>query len=205
MGAYPSWVNGRARVDPRMPVAFAICDRCGFRYNRPDLTWQYEWAGNTLQNLRILVCDRCLDVPNEQLRSYSPPADPLPVQNSRIDLSYEGNAPVVVTTAIGTASVFLQDGYGNLIADGYGNPIIVVQGTYGTLISADPTRTAVDFALPASFGLWLNPIGGDPSPLAQGSVFYAPGSVFTATGTAATYAITYYTTISGLTVVVQTQ
>ena len=34
-------------------------------------------------NLRILVCKRCLDVPQEQLRSIVLPADPVPKMNAR--------------------------------------------------------------------------------------------------------------------------
>ena len=75
--------SGRARTNASDPRAHAICDRCGFRYNHPDLQWQYEWAGSGLQNLRILVCDRCLDVPQDQLRSIVLPADPLPIINPR--------------------------------------------------------------------------------------------------------------------------
>lgn len=36
-----------------------------------------------LQNLRILVCDECLDVPAIQLKTIILPPDPLPVLNPR--------------------------------------------------------------------------------------------------------------------------
>lgn len=76
--------HGRARVSARNPRAFAICDRCGFLHNHVNLSWQYDWAGASLINKRILVCDRCLDVPQQQLRAIVVPADPVPIQNPRI-------------------------------------------------------------------------------------------------------------------------
>lgn len=76
--------HGRARVSARNPRAFGVCDRCGFLYNHVNLQWQYQWAGASLTNLRILVCDQCLDVPQSQLRAIVVPADPVPIQNPRI-------------------------------------------------------------------------------------------------------------------------
>ena len=75
---------GRASTSSRSPQAHAICDRCGFRYNHVDLQWQYDWAGASLINKRILVCDTCNDVPQQQLRAIIVPADPMPVINPRI-------------------------------------------------------------------------------------------------------------------------
>lgn len=76
--------HGRARVSARNPRAFAICDRCGFLTNHDRLQWQYDWAGASLINKRILVCNTCLDVPQQQLRAIVVPADPVPIQNPRI-------------------------------------------------------------------------------------------------------------------------
>lgn len=75
---------GRARVSARNPRAAAICDRCGFVYNHVNLSWQYDWAGASLINKRILVCDTCNDVPQQQLRAIVVPADPVPIQNPRV-------------------------------------------------------------------------------------------------------------------------
>lgn len=75
--------HGRARVSSRNPQAFATCDRCGFLTNHSRLQWQYDWRGASLQNLRILVCDSCLDAPQQQLRALVVPADPVPIQNPR--------------------------------------------------------------------------------------------------------------------------
>jgi len=74
---------GRARISARNPRAAAQCDRCGFIYNHSDLSWQYDWAGASLINKRILVCERCNDVPQQQLRAIVVPADPVPIQNPR--------------------------------------------------------------------------------------------------------------------------
>ena len=76
--------HGRARVSARNPRAFGICDRCGFLYNHVNLQWQYDWAGASLINKRILVCDECNDVPQTQLRAIVVPADPVPILNPRI-------------------------------------------------------------------------------------------------------------------------
>ena len=74
---------GRAQIDPFAPQAIGICDRCGFQYNLRSLQWQQRWAGTNLINSNLLVCDRCLDIPNEQLRSIRLPPDPDPIMNAR--------------------------------------------------------------------------------------------------------------------------
>lgn len=76
--------NPRGRVNPSSPQAFAICDRCGQLRNLVDLRWQYAWGGLNLYNTRILVCDPCLDIPNENLRTIILPPDPPPVLNARV-------------------------------------------------------------------------------------------------------------------------
>lgn len=75
---------GRARTDPKNPQAHAICDRCGFRYNHVNLRWQYDWRGASLMNIRLLVCDTCYDAPQEQLRAIVVPADPMPIDQPRL-------------------------------------------------------------------------------------------------------------------------
>ena len=75
--------SGRARTSSTNPQAHAICDRCGFRYNHVDLSWQFDWAGASLINKRILVCTPCNDTPQTQLRAIVLPADPTPIMNAR--------------------------------------------------------------------------------------------------------------------------
>lgn len=76
--------HGRAKVSTRNPEAFAICDNCGFLYNHSELRWQFQWAGNKLVNMRQLVCRRCNDIPQTQLRAIVLPADPMPIMNPRV-------------------------------------------------------------------------------------------------------------------------
>lgn len=79
-----SWrPHGHVIVDPTAPEAMGICDRCGGAYGLRQLAWQFGWVGTILQNLRILVCPTCLDVPQEQLRTLILPPDPMPVMNAR--------------------------------------------------------------------------------------------------------------------------
>lgn len=50
---------------------------------RDSMDWQMEWSGPRLQNTRLLVCCRCLDVPNEQFRTIFIGPDPVPVRDPR--------------------------------------------------------------------------------------------------------------------------
>lgn len=75
--------KGHAKVDPTHPEAFAICDRCGFLYNRRDLTADKQWAGNQIRPTGHLVCGACNDIPNPTLRPIKLPADPVPVNQPR--------------------------------------------------------------------------------------------------------------------------
>lgn len=65
------------------PEAWGICDRCGFRYFRKQLHWQFDWRGNQLQNLRLLVCRPCTDIPNENFRPIIIGPDPVPIKDPR--------------------------------------------------------------------------------------------------------------------------
>lgn len=76
-------MHGRAKVSPSSPSAFGVCDRCSIWYNLADLKWQFEYAGTRLQNQRLLVCVRCLDDPQPQLKARILPPDPVPVMNAR--------------------------------------------------------------------------------------------------------------------------
>jgi len=71
--------HGRAKTSPSSPRAYAVCQRCGIWVNHVDLAWQFEWTGPRLQNLHLLVCDRCLDQPQPQLKTRIIPADPTPI------------------------------------------------------------------------------------------------------------------------------
>ena len=88
--------HGRARVNSQSPEGFGVCDRCGAWYNLIDLSWQFQWAGTHLQNLRILVCQPCIDIPQEQLRTIILPPDPPPLLNARVpDFEFEEYTPLI--------------------------------------------------------------------------------------------------------------
>lgn len=98
---------GRARTSARNPQAFAVCDRCGVWHNRVNLSFQFDWRGTALQNLWILVCKRCLDRPQEQLRAIQLPADPTPVWQPRVEAfsddetDYRSTLPIPVDPIVG--------------------------------------------------------------------------------------------------------
>jgi|ERR1700748_193434 len=75
--------TGRAKVSVSSPTAHAICDRCGCRVQHSSLSWQFQWSGTKLQNLRILVCPECLDTPQPALKTIIIPPDPIPIYNPR--------------------------------------------------------------------------------------------------------------------------
>lgn len=93
--------HGRASVSSRNPRAFGICDRCGFLYNHERLQWQFDYAGAGLINKRILVCNPCLDTPQAQLRAIVLPADPVPIQNPRVQ-DYAAAETDYMTTSAAT-------------------------------------------------------------------------------------------------------
>lgn len=93
--------NPRAPVDARAPEAKGFCDRCNFVYRLCDLNWQFDYRGNHLTNLRILVCDICLDKPFEHYRPFVLPPDPVPIKDPRpgFQATQEGSAPPVQSVA----------------------------------------------------------------------------------------------------------
>lgn len=106
--------HGHVRVNSRSPRAAGRCDRCGFLYNLSTLQWQYEYAGLRLQNLRILVCDECLDIPQRQLGAKPISPDPIPIPNARPEpftltgFSYDESNIMAQPFLIGLDGVHLQ-------------------------------------------------------------------------------------------------
>ena len=78
-------LSGRAVTNPDNPKAFGRCDRCNFWYNHCDLSWQMDYRGRNLVNIRILICSECNDIPNEQLKPRIIPPDPVPIANARTE------------------------------------------------------------------------------------------------------------------------
>lgn len=130
-----------ATADMDKPSPWYFCDRCGFRRMKSNSAFQFDWRGNAIQDLRILVCtETCLDVPQPQLRPILVGPDPVPIRDPRPgwQSTQQGTTPVfsvlelvdddVVTVPPGnpptpTPAYYLQDGYGNFITDGSGNPV----------------------------------------------------------------------------------
>lgn len=73
----------RARTDPTSPRAWGSSDRDGFVNNHENLRFQFDWAGSSLVNKRILVAECELDVPQRQLGTIILPPDPTPIMNAR--------------------------------------------------------------------------------------------------------------------------
>jgi hypothetical protein len=72
--------HGRADISATKPRALGVCQRCGFLYNHDRLQWQFQYGAMRLINLRILVCQTCLDQPQIQLRTILLPPDPVPIE-----------------------------------------------------------------------------------------------------------------------------
>lgn len=75
--------SGHARVSATNPRAIGVCDDCGFQYNLDTLRPKQQWAGMKLQTYNFLVCKRCWDIPQQNLRTIIIPPDPMPVFNPR--------------------------------------------------------------------------------------------------------------------------
>lgn len=75
----PLHPTGRGRVSARSPRALAVCQRCGFTYQRTQLCNQVQWQGMQLQPLNLWVCKPCYDTPQQQLRAIILPPDPVPI------------------------------------------------------------------------------------------------------------------------------
>jgi len=152
---------GRARTNAANPQAHAICDRCGFRYNFVDLTWQFEWRGATLQNIKILVCNTCLDTPQENVRAIVIPADPTPIVNARVqdfvaastdDIAFAGS---VIDPKTGipmpSQSVLADNAGNNLVVQPIGpNPNGVGDGLTQQALMPQFESTAYSVLLPVA-------------------------------------------------------
>ena len=116
--------HARVKVDARNPRAAGVCDRCSIPTNHYKLRFQYDFAGSQLQNLRILVCEDCYDVPQRQLGTKILGPDPLPIFNARPEpftttgLSYE-ESNILCQPAVGSANT---DNFNDNFNDNFGGP-----------------------------------------------------------------------------------
>lgn len=147
-------VNGRARVDPRAPRAFAICDRCGGLFNHQALSWQLIWAGPTQIESRNLVCIKCKDRMNPNLRPILVPPDPVPVIDPRPEFYSDYETDYRITEE-GELRI-LYPGDDPRIID-YGFPPNTVRRTAGDFDPVDPGENEV-FAFDFYLALGNNPI-----------------------------------------------
>lgn len=105
--------TGHARVHPRYPTSFGVCDRCGMLYNLQALKFQFDYRGMQLQSTGFKVCPSCTDIPSPQRRPIVLPPDPVPLRNPRVqdytdsrndyiatenlnDIATEADVPLVV-------------------------------------------------------------------------------------------------------------
>jgi len=145
--AYAS-MQGRAKASSTNPEAAGICDRCGFVFQHNTLQWQYDWRGAALQNIRILVCNSCLDVPQDQLRAIVVPADPTPIMQARVqdfrqaETDYQTvTAPPIIDPTTGipipvNVTLTTQDGE-NLLTQQVGPPLGLTQGAVMPLVGKE--------------------------------------------------------------------
>lgn len=149
--------SSRAYADLDKPRSWGTCDRCNFRYLREQLQFQWDYRGLSLANLRILVCDICLDEPQSQLRPVIIGPDPVPIIDPR---------PGWLDTQQGYTPVFdlLEIIDGDILPPPPGGgptpPIPPTPGglaeTGGFLYVTDPTGWPTDpTGLPAG-SLWTN-------------------------------------------------
>lgn len=78
------WHPKYAEVDADAPNMWVTCSRCNFIWNADKMQWQYDYRGtSTPVNTRVLVCPKCMDVPQPQLAPLVLPPDPPPTFNAR--------------------------------------------------------------------------------------------------------------------------
>jgi hypothetical protein len=58
----------RCPTNPFQPQYVGYCERCNQKVYYDNLRFQYEFRGQSLVNTRILVCSRCEDHPQENVR-----------------------------------------------------------------------------------------------------------------------------------------
>lgn len=101
----------RTPANPYAPEAQAVDDRSGFVVYHSDLRFQYEWRGNALTNLHILVTDQNYDIPNEQFRPRILPPDPVAIRDPRPPFWAQQEAGQAAPPPDSVASLLVPDGF----------------------------------------------------------------------------------------------
>jgi hypothetical protein len=106
--------TSRFHVNSEAPRARGVCERCGKHWQHSVLTWQHEWIGPRLQNLRQLVCPECYDTPQQNRRTIVLPPDPVPIMNARPENYVADDNPL---SGIGVSANFNLPQYGSRIGN----------------------------------------------------------------------------------------
>ncbi len=163
--------HGHARVDSNSPRAFAVCDRCGFWYNHNNLQWQLDYRGSKLANLRILVCDKCLDDPQPQLKPRIIGPDPIPIINPRPE-----TIVTVTTTVSDTYSMLSTDQLISCIGSGSFTitlpTVVTASSTFTWPVAVGTAGKTVTVQANGTGTITIVPLDGT----IQGDVFYTLNS-----------------------------
>jgi len=116
----------RCPTNVTRPRYVGICERTGFKFYYDDLTFQYDWRGNSLVNLNILVGQPFIDKPQEQLRPVITGPDSLPPFPRPSPPSYEtqaaGGVPGPLTAITPVSRLFIlgdsELGGGDVLGNG---------------------------------------------------------------------------------------
>lgn len=130
-----AWVRyTNATINSQSPQALATCDRCGFVHNHKELDWQYDWAGPRLQNQGLLVCDSCMDVPQQNgRRTFIIPPDPVPIKNPRPDpYMFMGQSSSPDPSQSGAPNVLMTED---------GNPLVTGTSSNGQVFTTEQQTT----------------------------------------------------------------
>lgn len=120
-----------AYVSATHPRPLGTCDRCGMVYNRDHLAWQHDWRGPRIQNLRILVCPTCTDLPQQNgQRVIILPPDPVPIMNPRPDPHmFMGQSSSPDASQSGSPNTLATEGSDILVTETSSQPITTEQQT----------------------------------------------------------------------------
>lgn len=159
--------HGRAKISARHPQAIAVCQRCGFTYNRAQLANQVEYQGFDLQQTGIWVCPPCFDRPNENLKSIILPPDPMPVYLPFPEpYSSEVDTPASTTLSAdalaGATSIVVEDASDfsvsqqiSVTLDSGAYWVVSISGIAGSTLTITPALAYI-----ASEGQQVNAING---------------------------------------------